>query len=268
MGWPITHIPGADSFAYVSQDAGIWQFVDPAEGVKVTLKSFRFSVPSVDGNLDLVGPHQIGPSGKPDFVGQFVLEVEPYTPGPSDLLVWLQAVAGDDGRRAQHGRAVEGTTRLGERRPSPSPLPTAASRPGKSSRDVGARASQKQLDEDRTAHTTCSTPIPRPASQVRWQGVEYPRFKTVEWTLHFKNTGSSDTPILADIQALDTQFSATKAAASFAALQPWRHVLAGQLRTADQAARSQRSISLLRQAADDRRTARFPISISAQARRE
>ena len=50
--------------------------------------------------------------------------------------------------------------------------------------------------------------------QVRWEGVEYPQFKTVEWTLYFKNTGRPDTPILADIQALDTHFQRRRRAAS------------------------------------------------------
>ena len=36
--------------------------------------------------------------------------------------------------------------------------------------------------------------------------VEYRDFPTVEWTLYFKNTGTADTPILADIQALDATF--------------------------------------------------------------
>jgi len=36
--------------------------------------------------------------------------------------------------------------------------------------------------------------------------VEYHDFPTVEWTVYFRNTGTKDTPILADIQALDTSF--------------------------------------------------------------
>jgi alpha-galactosidase len=36
--------------------------------------------------------------------------------------------------------------------------------------------------------------------------VEYSDFPIIEWTLFFKNTGTTDTPILADIQAVDTRF--------------------------------------------------------------
>ena len=39
--------------------------------------------------------------------------------------------------------------------------------------------------------------------QVRCVAVEYADFPTVEWTVYFKNTGTNDTPILSDIQALD-----------------------------------------------------------------
>ena len=41
---------------------------------------------------------------------------------------------------------------------------------------------------------------------VRRESVEYLDWNTVEWTLHFKNTGSANTPIIEDIQALDARF--------------------------------------------------------------
>jgi alpha-galactosidase len=41
---------------------------------------------------------------------------------------------------------------------------------------------------------------------VRCVAVEYRAFPAVEWTLYFKNTGDKNTPILADIQALDCRF--------------------------------------------------------------
>ncbi|MCC6695384.1 MAG: alpha-galactosidase [Candidatus Hydrogenedentes bacterium] len=43
--------------------------------------------------------------------------------------------------------------------------------------------------------------------EVRCIAVEYLDFPTVEWTLYFRNTGDKDTPILSEIQALDTQFN-------------------------------------------------------------
>jgi len=39
--------------------------------------------------------------------------------------------------------------------------------------------------------------------EVRCEAIEYARFPVVEWTVHFKNTGTADTPILEGIQAID-----------------------------------------------------------------
>lgn len=43
--------------------------------------------------------------------------------------------------------------------------------------------------------------------QLRCTAIIFKDFPAVEWVLHFKNTGSADTPILKDIQALDTALS-------------------------------------------------------------
>ncbi len=60
-------------------------------------------------------------------------------------------------------------------------------------------------DDQRTQHVTTYTDA-KTGLQVRWVAIEYGDFPTVEWTLYFKNTGSTDTPILTDIQALDSRF--------------------------------------------------------------
>ena len=93
MGWSVRHIPATVSREYGAQQNGIWHYFIPQAGLKVFLKSFRFSAPSVDGDLDLVGKHQTGSSGKADWVGQFVLEVKEYTPHPTELFLWLQTNA-------------------------------------------------------------------------------------------------------------------------------------------------------------------------------
>ncbi len=65
--------------------------------------------------------------------------------------------------------------------------------------------SSRKLDELRTERTVTYTD---PASKlaVRCVAVEYRDFPCVEWTLYFKNNGTSDSPILSDIQAIDTVF--------------------------------------------------------------
>lgn len=62
----------------------------------------------------------------------------------------------------------------------------------------------RPLDAGRKEHTLLYTD-PATGLQVRCAGVEYLYYPMVEWTIHFKNTGTADTPILSDIQALDTR---------------------------------------------------------------
>ena len=67
------------------------------------------------------------------------------------------------------------------------------------------RASRK-LDEHRTERTAVWTE-PGPGLQVRCVGIEYSDFPTVEWVVHFKNTGTNNTPILSSIQGVDLSLS-------------------------------------------------------------
>ncbi len=65
---------------------------------------------------------------------------------------------------------------------------------------------RQSLDAQRTQHTLTYTD-PKTGLVVRCVGIEYRDFPTVEWTLYFQNPGGKDTPILSDIQALDTQLA-------------------------------------------------------------
>ncbi|MBN2474550.1 MAG: alpha-galactosidase [Pirellulales bacterium] len=213
MGWPLTEIPASRSLTCGGPDTRIWEFTQAGKDLKVTLKSFRCSVPSVDGNLDLVGPHEIGASGKPDLIGQFVLEVEQVSSKPPDLLVWLQTIAGmtaggpDMADRWREQLDWEDT-----------PEPFSFTFGGESSARVLKRcrrtSEHQRLDADRTAHAVLYCD-PDTGLQIRWEGVEYPRFKTVEWTLYFRNTGTSDTPLIDDIQALDCRFQRSSGSSEF-----------------------------------------------------
>ncbi len=64
--------------------------------------------------------------------------------------------------------------------------------------------SSRPLDAQRTERTLTWSDA-QTGLQVRCVAVEYADFPTVEWTLHFKNTGQSDTPILSEVRALDTR---------------------------------------------------------------
>ncbi|MCP4639870.1 MAG: hypothetical protein GY851_05530 [bacterium] len=61
------------------------------------------------------------------------------------------------------------------------------------------------IDDARTRHTLTWSD-PETGLQVRCEAVQYRDFPVLEWTLHFRNTGSADTPILSNIQALDAGF--------------------------------------------------------------
>jgi len=64
----------------------------------------------------------------------------------------------------------------------------------------------KKLDDARTQRTIVYTD-PATGLIVRCVAIEYHDFPTVEWTLHFKNSGAAATPILENIQALDMRFA-------------------------------------------------------------
>jgi alpha-galactosidase len=63
----------------------------------------------------------------------------------------------------------------------------------------------RAIDDVRTEHTWIWRD-PKTGLVVRCVAVQYAEFPTVEWVVHFKNEGAADTPILADIRALDTRF--------------------------------------------------------------
>ncbi len=64
--------------------------------------------------------------------------------------------------------------------------------------------SEKKLDGQRT-QITLAYQDSATGLAVRCVAITYLDFPTVEWTLYFKNTGSKDTPLLKNIQALDFQ---------------------------------------------------------------
>jgi alpha-galactosidase len=69
-----------------------------------------------------------------------------------------------------------------------------------------AASSERALDKDRHERTLVFTD-PATGLQVRCVAVVYRDFPTVEWTVRFRNTGSADSPMLSNIQALDSRWS-------------------------------------------------------------
>lgn len=64
----------------------------------------------------------------------------------------------------------------------------------------------RKLDSQRSEHTIRFTD-PKSSLELRCAAIEYHDFPTIEWALHFKNTGKIDTAILENIQALDVAFN-------------------------------------------------------------
>ena len=69
----------------------------------------------------------------------------------------------------------------------------------------GVQRETRPLDARRTLRTLRYADT-KTGLMVRCLAVEYSDFPTVEWTIYFKNTGAVDTPLLTDIQAIDTRF--------------------------------------------------------------
>jgi alpha-galactosidase len=63
----------------------------------------------------------------------------------------------------------------------------------------------KKLDAKRTQHTLIWTD-PKTGLEVRCVAVEYADYPAVEWTVWFKNTGTTHTPILEKIQGVEARF--------------------------------------------------------------
>ena len=63
--------------------------------------------------------------------------------------------------------------------------------------------SSRKLDDKKAEHTVTYTD-PKTGLVVRCVGTEFSDFPAVEWVVYFENTSSSDTPILENIQAVDT----------------------------------------------------------------
>jgi alpha-galactosidase len=72
-------------------------------------------------------------------------------------------------------------------------------------KEWNVQRSSLELDSMRTEHTQIYKDA-RTNLEVRLVGVEYHDFPVVEWTVYLKNAGTSETPILENIQALDCNF--------------------------------------------------------------
>ncbi len=143
---------------------------------------------------------------------EFILQVEETADGIScDQADWAEAkVVLKDGKELW---LADLRLREGERQPESTEPPFSFTYDGKPSQELlpgwGLKRISRKLDEARTEHTLTWSD-PQTKLVVRCVGVEYRDFPTVEWTLHFKNEGDTDTPLLSDVLALNASFQRGK----------------------------------------------------------
>lgn len=63
----------------------------------------------------------------------------------------------------------------------------------------------KEVDAHRTQHTLTYTDL-KTGLSICCDGVVWKDYPTVEWTIHLKNEGKADTPLIESLQAIDTRF--------------------------------------------------------------
>ena len=143
---------------------------------------------------------------------EFTLELKPVgAKNPWDSLLWDQA----DWAEARVTLEDGGSVALADlpSGPLPSPYtvePPFAFRYGDVPSSVLLKTwefsrTERRLDSNRTQYVLTYRD-PRTDLVVRCEAIAYADFPTVEWIVYFKNEGMKDTPILEQIQALDTGF--------------------------------------------------------------
>ena len=151
-----------------------------------------------------------GIPGKPvrvelDGATEFVLQIEETPDGIAcDQADWVEAkLTLKDGTELW---LADLPLREGERAPYSTDAPFSFVCDGKDSAKLlkawKCERSARKLDGQRTERTSVWTD-PKTGLEVRCVGIEYSDFPTVEWSLHFKNAGANETPLLSDIQAVD-----------------------------------------------------------------
>ena len=144
---------------------------------------------------------------------EFTLELKPVgARNPWDSAEWDQA----DWAEARVTLGDGSTIALADLPAGPSPAPYTVGPPfafrygdqpsSELLRTWEFNRTERRLDSNRTEYVL-SYRDPRTGLVVRCEATAYTDFPTVEWTVYFKNEGTEDTPILEQIQALDTQFA-------------------------------------------------------------
>ncbi|MDO8303399.1 MAG: alpha-galactosidase [Sedimentisphaerales bacterium] len=204
MAWPIGDVPAAALLSYDGVEKALWICDDAKGGKRYTITDFKILTPEAAGNLDFVGSGETKPSGKADYVGQFTIKAENFTPTPPDWLLWSSTVA--QMKIGPNNKDGNWKQKYDYQNAQP---PFSFTYGGKSSRELLKSwkfdSEHKNLDNNRIAHNL-TWQDPQTGLQIRWAGLEYTDFKSIEWTIYLTNTGKTDTSLLENINALDVNF--------------------------------------------------------------
>jgi len=204
MGWPLSNVAAAGEQSYDGIKDSLWIYDDSSGGKRYSITDFKILSPISAGNLDFVGPAAATPSGHADYVGQFTIKVEDFSPAPPDWLLWCTTVA--QMKIGPNNPAGLWKQRYDYQNAAP---PFSFTYGSKSSAELLKNwkfdAEHKNIDKDRIAHNLTWRDTDT-GLEVRWEGVEYTDFESIEWTIYLTNSGKEDTPILENLQALDGRF--------------------------------------------------------------
>jgi alpha-galactosidase len=212
MGWPIAEVVSAKTLARNTSEIGLRGVPPQGPAYQVRLVDFQLREPRAEAPIDLVGPHEIGSSGKPDWTGTLVLEVQEVTPPLSPLAVFLHSQAGfvlDATSPGRNNLSFPGLETIAP----PFSFDLGGISFGELQRTWRRESVSEPIDRNRSRASIVWTD-PETGLQVRWVGVEYRDYQTVEWTVYLKNTGTKGTPTISDLQGLNTRFD-SKAGSEF-----------------------------------------------------
>ena len=204
MGWPLASVPAANCLSCEDVDPSLWIHRDTTGGKKYTITDFKVLHPSATGNLDFVGPSETKPSGKPDYVGQLTIYVENQPPAPPDWLLWITTLA--EMRIGENNKDGKWKEKYDCQNAKP---PFSFVYGGKTFhellKDWQFEAEHNKIDRHRISHhlTWQDTDT---GLAIRWEGLEYTDFDSIEWTIYLTNSGEKETPIIENVRALDVIF--------------------------------------------------------------
>jgi len=201
MGWPLDAVPAAGALSCEERDRSLWIHRDTSGGKKYTVIDFRVLHPTAAGNLDFVGPGNIQPSGNADYVVQLTIQVEKQSPAPPDWLLWISTLGEMRIGENNKDRTWKQQYDYQNAKP-PFSFVFAGEHSDELLKNWQFESEHSKIDGRRVRHQL-SWRDRDTGLEIRWEGLEFTDFESIEWTVYLTNTGSEKTPIIESIKALD-----------------------------------------------------------------